>query len=70
MLNPLIIGQPEDFCSLISSVTTEPSFINDIFKSFLITLSILLMVTTAVRAIGRIMVLRIAGRLAQRDEPI
>ena len=56
IFNPLIIGQPEGFGSLISSVTTNPNFVDGIFNSFLVTSSLLLVITTATRVIERLAV--------------
>ena len=70
MFNPPILNQPEGLRSLVNSVVTNPNFIDGMFKSFIIPSSILLVVTTTVRAIVRVMVLRMAGRVAQTDEPI
>ena len=69
MFNSPILNQPEGLGSLVSRVVTNPNFIDGMFKSFIITCSILLIVTTAVGAVGRIMVLRMAGKVAQRDDP-
>ena len=57
MFNPQILNQPEGLGSLVSSVVTNPNFIDGMFESFIITSSVLLIVTIAVKAVGRIMVL-------------
>ena len=67
MMNPLIYDQAESFPSLISSVASNPNFIDGIFKSFVATSSIFIFITMLTRVLGKIAIFRLAANEAREN---
>lgn len=70
IFNPYYTSEPDNFQAIMGGVISNPNFVDGLFKSFVITSSVLLVITTVVKAIGRIMVLRMAGKAAKREETV
>ena len=68
MSNPLIFSQPEGFEALVSSVATNPNFIDGIFKSFMITSGILVIVTSVTRVIAKMAITKMTTDATRENE--
>ena len=66
MFNPMILSEQESFGSLVASVTSNPNFVDGILKSFMLTSGLLMVVTTTIRVIGKLAILK-ASTTVVRD---
>ena len=67
MFNPLVLSEAESFGSLVASVTSNPNFMDGVFKSFMFTSSLLLVVTTTIRVIGKLAILKFSANVANEN---
>ena len=68
MFNPMILSEQEGFGSLVASVTSHPNFVDGLLKSFMLTSGLLMVVTTTIRVIGKLAILKASTNVVRDAE--
>ena len=67
MSNPLIFSQSENFGSLMSSIATNPNFLDGIMKSFLLTTGMFAVSTSLMRMIGKLAIAKVSADAIRQE---